>query len=150
MRPKSAMRLRPCALHFYGSSLAPRVIVMSQMRPGHPKQYLTHTHSRISWAMAAMHSCLALISAHHHGIANHTHYCTVKAVFRSTLPGQVQSKDGLYFTDGAQISGRHSLIAPRNATRLSLAIHCFGTGVLIWRLIAQQSRSEDDILATKN
>ena len=90
--------------------------------------------------MAAMHSCLALTSAHQHGIANPTHPCTAKAVFRSTLPGQVQRKDGLYFTDEAQISGRRGLIAPCNATRLSLAIHCFGTKVLIWRLVAQQSR----------
>ena len=111
-------------------------------KAGHPKQYLTHTHSRISWVMAAIHSCLAQISAHQHGIANHTHPCTVKAEFRSTLPGRVQSKfkDGLYFTDEAQISGQRGLIAPRNATRLFLAIHCFGTGVLIWRLVTQQYR----------
>ena len=96
----------------------------------------------VSWAVAAMQSCLALISAHQHGIANHTHPCTVKAEFRSTLPGRVQSKfkDGLYFTDEAQISGQRGLIAPRNATRLFLAIHCFGTGVLIWRLVTQQYR----------
>ena len=138
--------MRPSLLREFPSSAGDRQVT----KAGHPKQYLTHTHSHISWAMAAMDSCLAQISAHEHGIANHTHPCTVKAEFRSTLPGRVQSKDGLYFTDEAQISGQRSLIAPRNATRLSLATHCFGTGVLIWGLVAQQSRSEDDILATKH
>ena len=32
VRPKSAMRLRPCALHFYRSSLAPRDFVKSRWR----------------------------------------------------------------------------------------------------------------------
>ena len=73
-------------------------------------------------------------------------------MFKSTLPGllpqpsakqrraQEPAPDGLYFTDKAQISGPRGLIVPRNATRLPLAIHCFGTGVLVWRLVLQQSR----------
>lgn len=140
VRPKSAMRLRPymrpSLLREFPSSAGNRHVT----KAGHPKQYLTHTHNHLSWAVAAMDSCLAQISAHLHGTANHTHPCTVKAEFRSTLPGRVQSKDGLYFTDETQISRQRGLIVPRNATRLSLAIHCFGTGVLIWRLVAQQSR----------
>ena len=75
--------MRPSLLREFPSSASNRQVT----RAGYSKQYLTHTHSRISWAMAAMHSCLALVSAHQHGIANHTHPCTVKAVFKSTLLG---------------------------------------------------------------
>ena len=96
VRPKSAMRLRPCALHFYGSSLAPRVIVMSRRRPGHPKQYLTHTHRHISWAVAAMDSCacLAQISAHQHGIANHTPPVLPKHFTWFTAAAECKAKTG--------------------------------------------------------
>ena len=75
--------MRPSLLREFPSSASNRQVT----KAGHPKQYLTHAHSHISWAVAAMDSCLALISAHQHGIANHTHPCTVKAVFKSTLPG---------------------------------------------------------------
>ena len=34
-----------------------------------PGQYLTHAHSHITLAVAAMDSCFALIGAHQHGIA---------------------------------------------------------------------------------
>ena len=73
--------MRPSLLREFPSSAGNRQVT----KAGHPKQYLTHTNSHISWAMAAMHSCLALISAHQHSIANHTQPCTVKAVFKSTL-----------------------------------------------------------------
>ena len=133
--------MRPSLLREFPSSASNRQVT----KAGHPKQYLTHAHSHISWAVTAMDSCLALISAHQHGIQLITRTpvpskpCS-KALYLVYSCSRVQSKDGLYFTDKAQISGQRSLIAPRNATRLSLAIHCFGTGVLIWRLVAQHSR----------
>ena len=132
--------MRPSLLWEFPSSASNRQVTNA----GHPKQYLTHTHSHISWAMAAMHSCLALINAHQHGIAITrtpvpSKPCS-KALYLVYNRSRVQSKDGVSFTDKAQISGQRSLMAPRNARRLSLAIHCFGTGVLIWRLVAQHSR----------
>lgn len=56
--------MRPSLLREFPSSASNRQVT----KAGHPKQYLTHAHSHISWAVTAMDSCLALISAHQHGI----------------------------------------------------------------------------------
>ena len=34
-----------------------------------PGQYITHAHSHITWAVAAMDNCFALTGTHQHGIA---------------------------------------------------------------------------------
>ena len=76
--------MRPSLLWEFPSSASNRQVT----KAGHPKQYLAHTHSHISWAMAAMHSSLALVSAHQHGIANHTPPVPSKPCSKAcTLPG---------------------------------------------------------------
>ena len=95
--------MRPSLFWEYPSSAGDRQVT----KAGHPKQYLTHAHSHMSWAVAAMHSCLALIGAHQHGLAITRTPVPSKPCSKAyTLPGFqpqpcAKQRRGIFHSQGA-------------------------------------------------
>ena len=87
-----------CCLHVLNFSYWTEKNTLSNTNP-QSGQYLTHAHSHVTWAVAAMNSCFGLVSPHQHGIAIRQ---KVGLKVLCTLPG-------LYCWVGCKHPSKHQL-----------------------------------------